>query len=527
MLFDKEVDYLVVGGGSSGCAVSQRLAQANHQVLLLEAGPRGQNMITSMPFGSYITVPWRLYNWHYHSVPQRGLSGRMTYQPRGKVLGGSSAINAMVYIRGQAQDYDHWQDLGNQGWSYQDVLPWFKKSENNQRIQNDYHGNDGPLYVSDLQSPNPASQAFVEACQSYKIPHNQDFNGAQQYGAGLYQVTQYQGKRCSVAKAYLDDPRAPQVWTQAQVIKLLFDGKRCMGLKVKHRRKILSIRAKKEVILSAGAFGSPHILLHSGIGANEQLKPLGIDVVHELPGVGKNLQDHPDYILNFTSNSRDLMGFTAKGLWDIGKAFFEYRKHQTGMLSSNFAEGGAFLKSQSELDRPDLQLHFVVGLIEDHARKVVFKHGFGCHVCLLRPKSKGSLRLVSANPMDTPAIDPNYLSDEQDIKTLLRGFRITRNILYQKALAPFREQERDSLGIDDDERLYTLLKARTESVYHPVGTCKMGHDEEAVVDDKLRVHGIEGLRIVDASIMPEIISGNTNAPSVMIGEKAAHMILNA
>jgi len=523
------VDYLIVGGGSSGCALAGRLSEdANAQVLLLEAGGKGDNWLVNTPAAVVLMVPKKFNNWAFETVPQPGLNGRKGYQPRGRVLGGSSSINAMAYIRGHRNDYDEWAALGNAGWSFDEVLPYFKRSEDNRRISNEMHGQGGPLVVSDLQTDNPFQSHYLEAARQVGYPISEDFNGAEQEGVGLYQVTQENGERWSSYRGYvkphLDTRRNLRVETGAQTQRILFEGKRAVGVEYKQGGRLLTVMARKEVILSAGAFQSPQLLMLSGIGDAAELQKHGIPVVHHLPGVGKNLKDHPDFIFGYKSDDSNLLGISLKGGLHLFKQIARYRRERRGLVSSNFAEGGAFLKTSPDLSAPNIQLHFVIALVDDHARTLHPGHGFSCHVCLLRPRSTGSVTLRDRNPDSPPLIDPQFLSDPADVEELVAGYKMTETLMKAPALARFITEDPFTAQVKTDDDIRAILRQRTDTVYHPVGTCKMGIDDLAVVDPSLRVHGIEGLRVVDASIMPTIIGGNTNAPAIMIAEKAADLI---
>ncbi|MNF71997.1 Alcohol dehydrogenase [acceptor] [compost metagenome] len=495
-------------------------------VCLLEAGPEDRSPLVHAPAGIAAILPSRHVNWAFHTVPQPGLGGRIGYQPRGKVLGGSSSINGMIYIRGHRDDFDDWAAMGNPGWSYDEVLPYFRKSETNYRGASEYHGDQGELYVGRIE-PHAVSEAFVESGQRAGHRYNDDFNGAVQDGIGQYDTTIRDGRRWSTATAFLKPVRERAnltVLTGAQAERVVLEGKRAAGVRVRIRGNSQVLRARREVLLSAGAFGSPHLLLLSGIGPESELKPHGIAVRHELPGVGQNLQDHPDVVASYKSPDTSLMGFSVRGSLRLGAALTRYMVNRRGPLATNFAESGGFLKTNPGLARPDVQLNAVVAIIDDHNRKLHWGHGFSCHVCVLRPKSVGSLGLKSADPMAPPRIDPNFLAHEDDVKTILKGYRMTREICAQSPLSRFALKDMYSADLDSDEELIEMLRRRTDSVYHPVGTCRMGSDEGAVVDSQLRVHGIQGLRVVDASVMPTLIGGNTNAPSIMIAERAMEWI---
>ncbi len=525
----RTVDYVIVGGGSSGCALAGRLSEdANAQVLLLEAGGKGDNWLINTPAAVVLMVPKKINNWAFETVPQPGLNGRKGFQPRGKVLGGSSSINAMAYIRGHRSDYDHWAALGNSGWSFDEVLPYFKRAEDNRRIRNEWHGQGGPLVVSDLQTDNPFQDHFLEAGRQVGYPVSQDFNGPEQEGVGLYQVTQENGERWSSYRGYVKPHLGVrsnlQVETGAQTQRVLFEGKRAVGVEYRQGGSIQTVMARKEVILSAGAFQSPQLLMLSGIGDAAELQKHGIPVVHHLPGVGKNLKDHPDFIFGYKSDDINLLGISLKGGLHLLKQIGRYRRERRGLISSNFAEGGAFLKTSPELPAPNIQLHFVIALVDDHARTLHTGHGLSCHVCLLRPRSTGTVTLRDSNPDSPPVIDPQFLSDPADVEELVAGYKMTEKLMKAPALAKFVTADPFTADVKTDDDIRAILRKRTDTVYHPVGTCKMGSDDMAVVDASLRVHGVEGLRVVDASIMPTIIGGNTNAPAIMIAEKAADLI---
>ncbi len=522
-------DYIVIGGGSGGSVMAGRLSEdANTSVALLEAGGKGDSWVVKTPAGAVAMLPTPLNNFAYQTVPQVGLKGRRGYQPRGKCLGGSSAINAMVYIRGHKSDYDHWAALGNEGWSYQDLLPYFKKSESNSEIRDQYHGNDGPLHVSNLQSHNPFQQFYLEAAKEVGFKINHDFNGADQEGVGIYQVTHKNGERWSAARGYIHPYMGKRpnlnVQTGIQVERILFEGKRAVGVSYIQDGKQHIIRANKEVLLCAGAFNSPQLLMVSGVGPEKELQKFGIPLVHDLPGVGQNLQDHPDFIFGYSADSLDLIGISLGGTVKLTAEIVKYVRSREGLLATNFAEGGGFLKTDPSLEAPDVQLHFVVSLVEDHARKLHMAHGYSCHVCVLRPKSRGQVTLASASMKDAPLIDPGFLKEDEDLETLVKGYKLTKKLMDAPTFTKIRKKDIFTPNVKTDEDIRNIIRERADTVYHPIGTCKMGNDPMAVVDSHLKVRGIEGLRVVDGSIMPTLIGGNTNAPIIAIAEKAVDLI---
>jgi len=524
------VDYLIIGGGSAGSVLAGRLSEDPAvQVALLEAGPPDTSVLIHCPAGLALLAQNGQANWAFETVPQPGLNGRRGYQPRGKVLGGSSSINAMIYTRGHRADYDHWAAGGNPGWRYDEVLPYFKRAEDNARGADAFHGAGGPLHVMDLRSPNLFGPVFVEAGRQAGYRVNTDFNGAEQEGVGPYQVTHKNGERFSAAKAYLTPVRSRpnlQVITGAHTTRILLEGRRAVGVEYRQDGQTRTLRATREVLLCAGALQSPQLLMLSGIGPATHLQQHGIAVQHDLPGVGLHLHDHVDVVQVFDApHLKDLFGISPTGLWRAFKGILEWRRQRSGLLTTNFAEAGGFIKSQPDEPIPDLQLHFVVGKLVDHGRKTTLGHGYSCHVCLLRPLSRGSLRLASADPLAAPLIDPNFLGEADDTRRLVRGFKLMRELLNQPALAGHGGRElASSAAARTDAEIETFIRNHADTIYHPVGTCRMGPGPLDVVDAQLKVHGVDGLRVVDASIMPRVVGGNTNAPVIMIAEKAVDLI---
>ncbi|MGF6779423.1 GMC family oxidoreductase [Paraburkholderia sp. GAS334] len=528
-----QYDYIIVGAGSGGCALASRLADScpDASIALIEAGPHTKrNLFVNMPVGVAALVPFRLKtNYGYETTPQPGLGGRCGYQPRGRGFGGSSAINAMIYTRGHPLDYDDWAQMGCDGWSWPDVLPYFRRAEGNERGADALHGADGPLTVSDLRFRNRFSERFVRAAVEAGFRQNDDFNGPDQEGVGFYQVTQRDGRRCSVARAYVyDRPRANlHTIADATVLRVVFEGKRAVGVEVARDGQTEVLDARAEVVLAAGAFNSPQLLMCSGVGPAVHLQSMGVPVVHDAPDVGQNLIDHIDFTINKRTRSIEPTGISLRGIARMGPQFVDFMRHGKGMLSSNVAEAGGFIKSRPTLDRPDLQLHFCAALVDDHNRHMHWGHGYSLHACVLRPHSRGSVTLASGDARVAPVIDPRFFSDSRDLDLLVEGVRVSRRILDAPSLALCGGRELYTHPGHNEAQLRATIIEHADTIYHPVGTCRMGGDARSVVDPQLRVRGVTGLRVVDASVMPTLIGGNTNSPTVMIGERAAEFMAAA
>lgn len=520
-------DYIIVGAGSAGCVLANRLsADPDVRVLLLEAGPRDWNPFIHMPAGLAKLVNFKSLNWNYETEPEPALNNRRLYWPRGRVLGGSSSINAMCYSRGHRSDYEDWAAAGNTGWGWQEVLPYFLRAEDQARGASQLHGVGGPLSVSDLGYTNALSDVFIQAGEQAGHARNLDFNGPAQRGIGFYQVTQRNGRRCSTATGYLDPVRSRPnltVLTGALTLGLTFAGnERIGGVRYRRRGRTHTAIAEREVLLAAGAINSPQLLMLSGIGPAGMLESADVRCRHELTHVGRNLQDHLD-ICTLTRCSQPV---TYDQLNEL-RVGLRYFLHHEGEGTSNIAEAGAFLVSgRGRDDRPDIQMHFVPALLDDHGRNRLPGDGYTLHACPLRPASRGHLALRSADPRAPIAIHANYLSEAGDLEMMLECVHHSREILEQPAFRPFRAHEiYPGDEIRSRDGLIDFIRTKAETIYHPVGTCRMGSDPHAVVDPELKVRGLEGLRVVDASIMPSLVGGNTNAPTIMIAEKAADMIL--
>jgi choline dehydrogenase len=525
-----EFDYIIVGAGSAGCVLANRLsADGKHSVLLLEAGPKDSNLWIHVPIGYGKLFKEKTVNWMYQTEPEPGLNGRQVFQPRGKVLGGSSSINGLLYVRGQHEDYDRWRQHGNSGWGFDDVLPYFKKAENQQRGGDDFHGVGGPLPVSDLLHADPLSAAFIAAAAETGLPVNPDFNGAAQEGAGWFQTTTRNGRRASTAAAYLRPAKARNnlhVETAALAQRILFDGRRAVGIEYRQGGVLRTARARKEVLVSSGAYNSPQLLQLSGVGPAALLKSHGIDLVLDAPGVGNDLQDRMQVrvVMRCTQpiTLNDVLNHPVRRIM-AGARYAAFRK---GPLTIAAGTSGAFFKTNPRLASPDVQIHFLPFSTDKMGEKLHPYSAFSASVCQLRPESRGSLRIKSADPTAPPEIRINYLATETDRTANVEGLKILRKILAAPALKPFVVEEAEpGAKVSSDADLLAFCRQRGSTVYHPTSTCRMGNDPLAVVDQRLRLRGLEGLRIVDASVMPDLVSGNTNAPVVMIAEKASDMIL--
>jgi choline dehydrogenase-like flavoprotein len=498
-------DYIIVGAGSAGCVLAERLsADPKNKVCLLEAGPSDKSASIRIPLGVVALMRSKKFNWLYDSHPEKTLNQRQIFNPRGKTLGGSSSVNAMLYIRGQRQDYDHWESLGNAGWGWEQVLPYFKATQNQERGESEYHGVGGGLNVAENRSQHPIANDFITAAHNAGFPLNPDFNGETQEGIGQYQVTQKDGQRHSAAKGFLHPiiNRANlTVKTGVNVCRLLINGQQVTGVEYRQNGQLFQLNANKEVILSAGAFNSPQILLLSGIGEKSELEKLGIEVKHHLSGVGKNLQDHVDALIVREHTNTAPLSIRPLALLRQAKCIVQYLANRVGLLTSPVAESGGFIKTDASLETPDIQLHFVPGGMNDHGRDIgmLFSYSISLHVCLLRPQSRGQVSLYNNNPNKAPKIESNMLQHPEDVSAMIKAVKIARTILDQQPLLKNKGKEIfPPSTTQTDQEIETFLREKSNTIYHPVGTCKMGNDEMSVVDERLRVHGLKGLRVVDA-----------------------------
>jgi choline dehydrogenase len=526
-----DYDYIVVGAGSAGAVLAARLSEsAATRVLLLEAGPADNSLWIHLPIGYGKTMWSTKYNWCFHTGPEPNMNGRQIYWPRGKTLGGSSSINGLIYIRGQREDYDHWAALGNRGWGYDDVLPYFIKSESNELDEGDFHGANGPLKVSNIQGKNELIEAFIAGAGEQGVPRTTDFNGLHQEGAGYYQLTTHKGLRCSTAVAYLKPAKRRsnlRIETHARATRIEFEGTKAVGVRYMQNGVSKKANCRSEVLLCAGAIQSPQLLQLSGVGPKALLQKFGVDVIHDSPGVGENLQDHLQVRLTFECTKPITTNDALNSLLGKTKLGMEWLFKRSGPLAVGINQGGCFMRALPEQSvTPDIQFHVATLSADMAGGKVHPFSGFTFSVCQLRPESRGHVRIRSNDVQDAPEMQPNYLSTELDRQTTVVAIKVARNIAASKAMQPYVKREvKPGPDSHEDSELLEFARNTGATIFHPSGTCKMGHDSMAVVDDRLRVRGVQGLRVVDCSVMPTLISGNTNGPVVMMAEKAVDMIL--
>lgn len=527
-----QYDYVIIGAGSAGAVLANRLsASGKHRVLLLEAGGKDSNPWIHIPIGYAKLFANPRYNWMYETEPEPELNGRKIYQPRGKVLGGTSSINGLVYIRGQSQDYDHWAQMGNTGWSFADVLPLFKRSEDQENGASEFHGSGGPLAVSNQTEPHELCEAFIRAGMERGLARKADFNGAEQEGIGYFQTTSRRGRRCSTAVGYLKPAMGRgnlRIVTHALTEKICFEGTKARSVLFRHEGRLKEAHAAREIVLSAGAIGSPQILELSGYGQADRLRSLGIDVFRDAPQLGENLQDHFQARMVFRAKKKITLNDQYHNIFRRAGIGLRYALQRKGPLTVSAGYATAFFKSHQRFETPDIQVHFIVFSTDKMGQALHDFPGFTASVCHLRPESRGSIHIKSARIDDAPAIRVNYLSTDEDRRALIDGLKFLRSIMQSPAMADDMEHEVEP-GLDcaTDASLLAYIRAKGSTIYHPSGTCRMGIDEGAIVGPDLKVKGVSGLRIADASIMPRLVSGNTNAPVIMIGEKASDLILAA